>query len=331
MPSQNPSLSFAEQLKRFGPQSIESPLSEAEALAFCERLTRSHYENFTVASFLLPKKLQRPFQIVYAYCRWSDDLGDEHDGSDEARQRSLELFDWWQKNLDECFAKAGPEPVHPVFIALKTLIAPFRLDKKPFADLLVAFRRDQIRRRYETFDDLLDYCRYSADPVGRIVLQLAFGAYGHDDGPTPEQLAWSDTICTGLQLANFWQDVARDAEIDRRYIPTDIANRFDVDPENLRENDAFRAMLANLVQDARCRLFAGSPLVESVPKPVRIDISLFLRGGFAVLDAIERCGYNVLSGRPVVTRWRKLCLLLSTYFWPNRLPIPSELPPSRSI
>ncbi len=303
---------LSQDLQRFGPAGTGLGVSEAEARAYCKRLTRRHYENFTVASFLLPKKLRTPLEIVYAYCRWSDDIGDEHDGSEESRKNALELFDWWEKSLDECFSQNGQASTHPVFVALGGIIKPFRLSKKPFSDLLVAFRRDQIQCRYATFDDLLDYCRYSADPVGRIVLQLAFGAYSTEH-PTAQQLAWSDSICTGLQLANFWQDVARDAAIGRRYIPVDVAKRFGVDLEQLRETDAFRSMLAELVHDARRRLQAGIPLVESVPKPIRVDISLFIRGGLAVLDAIERGGYNVLTRRPVVTRGKKLRLLLAAF------------------
>ncbi len=307
---------FSDDLNRFGPQSTGTTPSEADAQAYCKQLARQHYENFSVASFLLPKQLRVPFEIVYAYCRWSDDLGDEHDGSEVSRKKSLELFDWWEQSLDNCFAEAGPKPTHPVFIALKSIIGPFQLSKEPFSDLLIAFRRDQIQRRYESFDDLLDYCRYSANPVGRIVLQLAYGAFASPaerqiEHPTERQKKWADSICTGLQLANFWQDVARDAAIGRRYIPGDMAKSFGVDPENLCENHKFRALLAELVQDARTRLRAGVPLVKSVPKPVRVDISLFIRGGLAILDAIEQNGYNVLTRRPVVTRGKKMWLLLA--------------------
>jgi squalene synthase HpnC len=258
---------------------------------------------------------------------------------------ALQRLDDWQRQLDQCFdptvcpsagtpvrrqvcenivipAQAGIQakdanPVsldprlrggdgntgtHPVFIALRSLLRHYPLPKEPFADLLVAFRQDQIQQCYATFDDLLHYCRYSADPVGRIVLHLVCT-------PTAEQFAWSDSICTGLQLANFWQDVRRDKEIGRCYIPQDVARRFDVDLAHLQDSPEFRRMMQELVADARNRFHAGKPLVESVPKRLRADISLFIRGGLAILDAIERVQFNVLATRPSLSRWTKLRLL----------------------
>ncbi len=301
----------ADELRRFGPDNQAAPLSLAEAFAYCRRLAESHYENFTVASFLLPKQLRAPFHVVYSYCRWSDDLGDEIGGDEESRRQSLRLLDWWERGLDDCFA--GNPPNHPVYVALLKIAGDFRLQKQPFADLLVAFRLDQKKQRYETFDELLEYCRFSADPVGRIVLQLAYGAVAKN-GPDAEQLAWSDSICTGLQLANHWQDVARDFKLGRCYIPRSVADRFGVDRENMLENDDFRRMIRFLVDDARNRLLAGTPLIDSAPKLIRTDLKLFQRGGLAVLDAIEKIGYNVLRTRPVVSRWAKLRLVFASFF-----------------
>jgi len=265
-------------------------------------LAKTHYENFTVASFLLSKRLRQPFHVVYAYCRWSDDLADEIDESGE----SLRLLDWWERELDRCFDGEEPQ-THPVYVALREIARKFGLSKQPFADLLVAFRRDQTQSRYETMEELLDYCRYSADPVGRIVLQLAYR-------PSEQELQWSDAICTGLQLANHWQDVARDAAIGRCYIPGAVASRFGVDREHLVETDDFRHTMQFLVDDARSRLRFGEPLINFVPKLIRREITLFQRGGLAVLDAIEKIRFNVLRQRPVVSHWTKLRLLLGTLF-----------------
>ncbi|MDR1963089.1 MAG: squalene synthase HpnC [Planctomycetaceae bacterium] len=299
---------FSKELRQFGQHKITRPISETEAFAYCKRLTRSHYENFSVAGWLLPKRLRQSFHVVYAYCRWADDLSDEHDGSEESRTKSLESLQWWEQGLDDCFRQDRPIPNHPVYVALRKIIEQFQLPKQPFADLLIAFRRDQVQSRYAEFDELLDYCRYSANPVGRIVLYLVC-----ETEPTPEQLSWSDSICTGLQLANFWQDVARDTEIGRCYIPRSVAERFGVDIEHLRDSSAFRKMIRYLVTDARSRLQAGSPLVDSVPKSVRVDIVLFIRGGLAVLDAIEKIGCNVLEQRPTVSRCTKLRLLFNAW------------------
>jgi squalene synthase HpnC len=301
---------FSEELKQFGRQGISKPISETEAFAYCKRLTQQHYENFSVASWLLPKKLRQPFQVIYAYCRWSDDLSDEHDGSEEACAKSLEDLCWWEQGLDHCFQLDHPVPNHPVYIALRNIIKQFRLPKQPFADLLVAFRRDQVQCRYAAFDELLDYCRYSANPVGRIILPLI-----SETEPTPEQLLWSDSICTGLQLANFWQDIARDSEIGRCYIPQSVAEQFGVDIENLQDSSTFRKMIQYLVTDARTRLQAGFPLVDSVPKTVQKDIALFIRGGLAILDAIEKNNYNVINQRPVVSQWTKLRLIINIWIF----------------
>ena len=300
--------SFSEDLRRFGPDSPIVPMSLDESLAYCRRLAETHYENFTVASFLLSKRLRSSFHVVYAYCRWADDLGDEIGGSDEERKESLRLLDWWEGELDRCFEDDKPQS-HPVYVALRKIVREFGLLKQPFVDLLFAFRQDQTRRRYETLEELLDYCRFSADPVGRIVLQLAYSASG-GGGPSEQELRWSDSICTGLQLANHWQDIARDARIGRCYIPQEVASRFGVDCEHLSETDEFRRMMRFLVDDARSRLCLGEPLIASVPQLVRPEIALFQRGGLAILAAIEKAGSNVLRQRPVVSRWTKLRLLL---------------------
>ena len=279
-------------------------MTELEALDYCKQLARSHYENFHVASFFLPKSLRQPFYIVYAYCRCSDDLADEHEGSPESRKIALQRLESWHQQLDKCFGQTAPtEETHPVFIALRALLRRTTLPKEPFAELLVAFRQDQMQQHYAIFDDLIHYCRYSANPVGHIVLYLVCQ-------PTAEQLAWSDSICTALQLANFWQDIRRDTAIGRCYIPQDIAQKFGVDLANLHDSPNFRRMMQELVDDARCRFHVGEPLVGSVPKIIRKDISLFIRGGLAILDAIERIQFNVLETRPTLSKWSKFRLLL---------------------
>ena len=278
-------------------------MTEAEALTYCKQLAKSHYENFHVASFFLPKTLRLPFYIVYAYCRCSDDIADEHDGSPVSRYIALQRLDDWQWQLDRCFNQIEPDSkTHPVFIALRGLLQHYTLPKEPFSDLLVAFRQDQTQQSYAAFDDLLRYCRYSASPVGRIVLHLVCH-------PTTEQLAWSDSICTALQLANFWQDVRRDKAVGRCYIPQDVAAKFGVNLADLRDSPEFRQMMQELVADARQRFWSSKPLVESVPEIIRKDIALFICGGLAILDAIEGIQFNVLEKRPALSWRTKLRLL----------------------
>ncbi|HBT76087.1 MAG TPA: squalene synthase HpnC [Planctomycetaceae bacterium] len=304
----------------YGPEAEYRTPTLSEAFAYCERLTRSHYENFTVGSFLLPRLLRRPFYAIYSYCRWADDLGDETGGGPGA----VALLDWWEGELDRCYAlasqgsvrqgcvKNGGRPTHPVFVAMRDVFEHHALPKKPFADLLVAFRRDQRQFRYATMEDLLDYCRYSADPVGRIILHLAASVW-QTGGPNEQERIWSDSICTGLQLANHWQDVRRDREIGRSYIPEEYRERFGVSIDAPVDGRAFREMMKALVDDAEKRLLAGLPLAESVPKPLRFDIRLFVRGGLATLHEIRKIDYAVLERRPTVSKRNKLCLLLKAW------------------
>lgn len=274
------------------------------AMEYCRKLANSHYENFTVASYLLPKVLRRPFYAVYAYCRISDDLADES-GSPEA---ALKHLDDWQRQLDLCFDHNAAE--HPVFVALREIKDEFQLEKKPFADLLVAFRQDQSQTRYENMSELLGYCRNSADPVGRIILQLGAVA-AKTAPPNEEMLRYSDAICTALQLANFWQDVARDWKIGRLYVPLDYCQRFQFDPNSGRcDENQYREMMKLLVEDAKERFRFGKPLVKMVPKMLRTDVALFLGGGLAILEAIEKIDYDTLHHRPEVSRWKKFSLLL---------------------
>jgi squalene synthase HpnC len=262
-------------------------------------LTRGHYENFTVASLLLPRRLLRHFHAVYAYCRWADDLADEAGGGATA----LGLLRWWREELLRCYDGA---PCHPVFVALRETIARFSIPPQPFLDLLVAFEQDQSVQRYDTFEQLLGYCRHSANPVGRLVLYLC---ESFDD----ERAALSDCICTGLQLANFWQDVARDFAISRVYLPRADCRRFGYTEDDLlaqRFTPAFAELLRFEVARARELFHQGLPLLERLPGDVRIDIELFARGGLAILRKIEALGYNVWRTRPVLTRWEKATLLL---------------------
>jgi squalene synthase HpnC len=269
-----------------------------QSRAYCERLARSHYENFSVASWFLPARLRQHFFNVYAYCRISDDLGDEV-GNPAA---SLLLLDQWQRELDACYAGS---PRHPVFVALAETVRKFEIPQHEFSDLLVAFRQDQTITRYETFDDLLGYCRNSANPVGHLVLYLC----GYRDA---ERRKLSDYTCTALQLANFWQDVSVDYEKGRIYLPLESLRRFGVSEEDLtanRNTSSFCEMMRFEVARAREWFERGLPLVGKVDKELAIDLELFTRGGQEILKAIEKQGYAVLGRRPSISKSRKLALV----------------------
>ena len=272
--------------------------SRVEAQEYCRRLARSHYENFSVASWFLPERLRQHFFNIYAYCRISDDLGDEV-GDPHA---SLEMLGQWQAELDACYAGS---PRHPVFVALEETVHQFDIPKQPFDDLLKAFRQDQTITRYETFEDLLGYCRYSANPVGHLVLYLC----GYGDS---ERQALSDFTCTALQLANFWQDVSDDYSKGRIYLPLEDLRRYGVAEENIsgaRNTPPFCKMMRFEVERARQWFQQGLPLVNQVDRELAVDLELFSRGGQEILNAIERQGYAVLGRRPAISKTRKLALV----------------------
>ncbi|MDB5391566.1 MAG: crtB 1 [Planctomycetaceae bacterium] len=297
---------FQQQLATWGPDANYAPPTIADAERYTKKLALSHYENFPVVSFFLPKELQQHFFNVYAYCRWADDLGDETGDP----QLSLTLLDWWERELAACYRDT---PQHPVFVALKPTIDAFQIPKEPFCDLLSAFRQDQTIRSYETFDELRDYCRRSADPVGRLVLYLC-GQH------RPETVVLSDSICTGLQLANFWQDVARDAKIGRCYLPREDRVRFgysDADLTGKVTNPAFLELLQFEVTRARVFLQQGLPLRRVLPKSIRMDIDLFAQGGLKILEKIEALGYRVWEQRPKVTKWDMLKLFAKCWWRRN--------------
>lgn len=276
--------------------------SLAEANAWCEKFARYHAENFTVASWLLPRHLRQHFVNIYAWCRWADDLADD---CGDAPQR-LALLDDWEAQLHRCAASEADDPIG---VALAETIREFDLPLEPFCDLLAAFRQDQRQTHYESFGELLAYCRLSANPVGRLVLRL-----GRCD--SADNVALSDSICTGLQLVNFWQDVRRDCMNDCRiYLPRETMRDFGVDEATIDRGvatAAFRAAIAHEVQRAESFLRAGWPLVASVSPALRVDVELFIRGGLAVAQKICRQRFDVLARRPVVGKAKKLQLLAAT-------------------
>jgi len=312
-----------DQLETHGPDRCPA-YSEAEAAEYVRRLAERHYENFTVASRLLPPAYRPAFHALYGFCRWADDLGDET--GDPAR--SLELLAWWRRELDRCYAGS---PRHPVFVALRPVIEACDIPRAPFEKLIAAFEQDQRVTRYETFDQVLAYCTGSADPVGRLVLYVC----GYRDAA---QQQCSDATCTALQLTNFWQDVRRDVlERGRVYMPRDVADRHGLDIETMvtviradaagRDDGsscaadrpspgiralqpAFRATLADLAARTWPLFTTGRELLPSLDPPIRRNIRLFTEGGEAVLRRIERAQFDTLRVRPTLGRPAKAWLLL---------------------
>jgi len=277
--------------------------SVADAERYTRWLATHHYENFNVASWLLPKRLHQHFYNLYAYCRWADDLGDEI--SDPAR--ALELLDAWDQELRDCYEG---RPSHPVFVALEQTIRAFDIPIEPFSDLLIAFRQDQTVHRYSTWNDMLGYCRYSANPVGRLVLYLC----GYRDAQR-QQL--SDATCTALQLANFWQDAGRDLDKGRIYIPIEMLAAHGLSEDDIvaRRFDArYVSLMKELIARTRELFAEGVPLAARVDSALRVDIEMFSHGGLAVLDSIEAIGYNTLQHRPSIPKSKQLRLLTRALF-----------------
>ncbi len=301
-------------------------ISLNEAFRYCERLAGSHYENFTVGSLLIPKPLRKHVYAIYSYCRWVDDLGDEPPESLSASlaeagwtpqkgQPSIQgldhagrmrLLDWWEEELQACYAGV---PTHPALVALQDTIRTFSIPKDPFLKLIEANRMEQRSDRYATYDDLLFYCDHSANPVGRLFLYL----FGYND---QHRQRLSDFTCTALQLANFWQDVACDYRIGRIYFPLEDLDKFNYTEADLSQdvvNQDFRNLMAFEVARAEDLFKRGLPLVDTLKGNARVDVALFTAGGAAVLDAIKKQSYDVLSRRPALSRTKKARLFLSTW------------------
>jgi len=270
------------------------------SLGYTRWLATHHYENFHVVSFLLPKRLHQDFYNVYSFCRWADDLGDEIGDTKE----SLRLLAWWRTELQAMYEGA---PSHPVFVALQATAERHYLVQETFNDLIKAFEQDQVVTRYQNFEELFQYCRYSANPVGRLVLGLC----GYRDAARQEL---SDATCTALQLANFWQDVIVDLDKDRVYLPLDVLARHEYPVESLFErrfDDRFREAMRESIGVARELFLKGLPLAGQVDRRLSIDLELFSRGGLKILEKIEQQDYNVLRARPSISKMERVGLLLS--------------------
>jgi squalene synthase HpnC len=288
---------FSEDLREYGPDASYS-LSPAQARVYCAQLTARHYENFSVVTWLTPRPLRPHFASIYAFCRWADDLGDEVGDKD----RSKALLAWWRAELRAMYAGHAR---HPVMLALSETVDVFQIPIEPFDALISAFEQDQVVAEYLTYTQLLDYCTRSANPVGHLVLYLA-RAYN------VENARLSDCTCTGLQLANFWQDVARDLSIGRIYLPSEDRERFGVTESDLSARQftpSFSALLEFEVSRARALLHEGWPLVDRLPRAISVDVDLFTRGGLAILDRIKAQEFDVFRKRPALSKLAKLGLL----------------------
>lgn len=285
-------------LKRVARRSWTVP----QAFQFCEHLTRDHYENFPVASLLIPRE-KRPYVCaIYSFARIADDYADEPGLTTAERIDSL--AEWEEQLVDAYRGHAN----HPVFVALRETVERFDMPIELFEDLLTAFRSDVTTHRYETFEDVLGYCENSANPIGRLVLLL----FNYRSEATMEL---SDFICTALQLTNFWQDVSIDLKQDRVYIPLEDIREFRYSEEELfqrRYSQAFKDLMCYQVERTEQMLREGRALLHNVGKDIRMELRLTWNGGMRILKKIERGNYDVLAHRPTLSLFDKASLLTSS-------------------
>jgi phytoene synthase len=262
------------------------------AFAHCERLAAEHYENFPVASFLVPRALRPHVCSIYAFARSADDFADES----EYEGGRLELLDEWEGMLDKCLQG---RPEGPIFTALAETVRTFDLPDRWLRDLLDAFRQDCRVTRYRSWEELLDYCRRSANPVGRMVLHL----FGYTDD---KRGSWSDAICTALQLTNFWQDVGVDWRKGRIYLPTEERERHGVSEDDIRGrrmHAGFRELMLELTGRTRELFERGRPLIGSVGGRLALELRCVWLGGTRILDKIEKADCDVFRKRPSLSRF----------------------------
>ncbi len=285
---------------------IEQPRqgwSVEESYAFCRRLTHAHYENFPVGSILIPKRLRPHVHAIYAFARMSDDFSDEpyYEG------QRMERLEEWDHLLQECYQGRAE---HPVFIALRQTVKELDLPKQLFSDLLTAFKMDVTKSRYQNWNEVLNYCQYSANPVGRLILHLF-------DYRDEERFHWSDCICTALQLANFWQDVEIDLRKDRIYIPQDDMNTYRYSEDLLfqhRYDERYIQIMRKQAKRAWDLFDEGYPLLENVHFPLSMELRFTWLGGTGILHRTALCNYNVFQQRPKLTKTDFLKLGFQSFF-----------------
>jgi hydroxysqualene synthase len=278
-------------------------INVAESYDYCERITRAHAESFPVGSLFVPKSRRRHIYSIYAFARTADDIADEGYEDGLNTERRFAALDDWERKLEACYRGQAS---HPVFIALSATARELHLPLELFRDLLSAFKQDVVKRRYANFGEVLDYCSRSANPVGRLVLLLF-------DYRDERYHRLADEITTGLQLVNFWQDVAVDILKDRVYLPEDEMKHFGVSSEDLREqrfNRSFAALLKFQVERTKEFLERGSPLPRLLRGRIALEVRLTLLGGMRILEKIEQQGYDTLSSRPKLQNTDKIGLIV---------------------
>jgi hydroxysqualene synthase len=277
--------------------------SAEEGFSYCESLARSHYENFPVASRFVSKEIRKYVWTIYAFARIADDYADEPGFTLAERMDNLNQ---WEQGLDECY---NGNPTHRVFAALAETVERFQIPRELFQNLLTAFREDVTVKRYETHEDVLAYCRNSANPIGRMLLLLL-------NYRSESMLQYSDSICTALQLTNFWQDISVDIRKNRIYLPLEELEEFNYTEQDLFHqtlNENFRSLMAFQVRRTADLFVEGKPLLTMVGKDLAMELRLTWNGGTKILQKIHRQNYDVLTKRPALSIVDKVSILFRSF------------------
>lgn len=281
---------------------------------YCEKITKEHYENFPVASLLLPREKRKYIYSIYAFARAADDFADELN-IEGGKEKRLVLLDEWKQKLDDCY---NGKAYSPIFIALMNTVEKCEIPKEPLGNLLKAFKQDVVKNRYNDFNEVLEYCKNSANPIGRVVLMI-FGI------KEDELFKLSDNICTALQLTNFWQDVSVDLEKDRIYIPVHDMSGFNVTEGQLlnkKADENFKNLMKNLIERTSKIFAEGKELIQRTStdeklKKMKKELKLTWFGGNLILSKIKEIDYDVLNNRPKITFFNKLNLITKTFLKTN--------------
>ena len=281
-----------------------------EAFAHCEKITKNHYENFPVAPFLIPKEKRKYVYAVYSFARYADDIADSAILTSEEKLTKLNFLEEELNRVLNNELQNLHEETKFIFRALYKTLEDLNIPSAELKNLLKAFKQDSVKDKYETFEELLEYSKYSANPVGHLVLYI----FGYSDKKLFEL---SDYICTGLQLVNFWQDVARDLEIKRVYIPKEILQKYNYSYELLNdklENENYITIIKELITKTKELYKKGEALPNLVSGRLKYELKATYYGGMTVINKIEQLNYRTLSTRPVVTGFDKFKVLLKTIF-----------------
>lgn len=281
-----------------------------EAFLYCEKITKAHYENFPVASFLIPKEKRKYVYAVYSFARYADDIADSSILTSEQKLEKLDRLELDLQKITSGEFENLNDATKFTFIALYQTLQDLNVPVFEFHNLLKAFKQDSVKDKYETFDELLEYSKYSANPVGHLVLYI----FGYNDA---ELFELSDYICTGLQLINFWQDVSRDLEISRVYIPNELIRENNYSYQNLYnkiEDESYVYIIKELIEKTKEIYEKGNSLPDKVSGRLKYELKATFYGGMTVINKIEKLNYRTLSHRPIITSSDKFKILLKTIF-----------------